>query len=151
MSQRPRLVRSIPFWILVLGSLASALYGTLVVVDRTGTMTTTLADGSATGVEVYAGQAWVTFGAALVGAGLVGLVAALFLAVAAGFVPAPAPEVVEPPAGDEAEPEAEVEVEAIEAEVSEQEPDFEAEDAASEPALKDVEGALGEPATQAAR
>lgn len=96
MSSRLRLARSIPFWILVAGSLAAALYGTLVVVDKTSTMTTTLTDGSATGIEVYAGQAWVTFGAALVGAGLVGLVAALFLIVAASFVPAPAVEIVEP-------------------------------------------------------
>lgn len=96
MSPRSRLARSIPFWILVAGSLASAVYGTLVVIDKTATMTTTLTDGSATGIEVYAGQAWVTFGAALVGAGLIGLVASLFLLVAASFVPAPAVEVIEP-------------------------------------------------------
>lgn len=109
MSSRLRLARSIPFWILVVGSIASALYGTLVVIEKAGTMTTTLLDGSATGVEVYAGQAWVTLGAALVGAGLVGLIAALFLVVAAGFVPAPAVEVVEPidwSADDADEPEA---------------------------------------------
>lgn len=96
MSYRPRLIRSIPFWILLVGSLASVAAGALLVVDKIATMNATIADQTATGVEVYGGQAWVTLGAALFGAGLVGLVATLFLAVAASFVPAPVIEVVEP-------------------------------------------------------
>lgn len=96
MSYRPRLIRSIPFWILLVGSLASVAFGALLVVDKIAIMNTTITDQTATGIEVYGGQAWVTLGAALVGSGLVGLVATLFLAVAASFVPAPAVEVVEP-------------------------------------------------------
>lgn len=96
MAVRPRLVRSIPFWILVAGSLASVAVGAWLVVDKISLMNSTLLDGTATGIEVYGGQAWVTLGAALVGAGIVGLVAALFLGALRSFV-APAPvEVVEP-------------------------------------------------------
>jgi hypothetical protein len=87
MTARPRLTRSIPFWILIAGSLASIALGTWLVVDKIATMSATLLDGTATGVEVYGGQSWVTLGAALVGAGLVGLVASLFLAVLRSFVP----------------------------------------------------------------
>jgi len=96
MTARPSLVRSIPFWILIAGSLASTAVGAWLVVDKISLMNTTLTDGSATGVEVYGGQAWVTLGAALVGAGLVGLVAALFLGVLRRFVPVPPTEDVEP-------------------------------------------------------
>ena len=87
MTARPRLTRSIPFWILLVGSLASIALGAWLVVDKIATMSATLLDGTATGVEVYGGQSWVTLGAALVGAGLVGLVSTLFLAVLRSFVP----------------------------------------------------------------
>ncbi len=56
MPTRPRLVRSIPFWGLVLVSIATAVAGALLLVDKLGSMTTTLTDGSATGVDVYVGQ-----------------------------------------------------------------------------------------------
>ncbi len=92
---RADLRRSIPFWILLVGSLASAGVGTWLILDKISTMTTTLADGSATGVEVYAGQSWITVGGALLAAGLIGLVVVLALGVARSFVPAPAAEVVE--------------------------------------------------------
>lgn len=106
MAVRPRLVRSIPFWILLVGSLASVAAGVWLVVDKITLMNATLLDGTATGVEVYGGQAWVTLGAALVGAGLVGLVSILFLAVLRSFVPKPAVEVVEAAewTADDAEP-----------------------------------------------
>ncbi|WP_460774017.1 dinucleotide-utilizing enzyme [Microbacterium sp. GXF7504] len=94
MNTTPRLTRSVPFWILLVGSLASIAFGVWLTVDRLGLMTETLLDGTATGVEVYAGQAWTVFAAAFVGAGLVGLVAALALAVARSFVAQPV-EVVE--------------------------------------------------------
>ena len=94
MTARPRLTRSIPFWILLAGSLASIALGAWLVVDKIATMSTTLLDGTATGVEVYGGQSWVTLGAALVAAGLVGLIASLFLAVLRSFV-AVAPVAVE--------------------------------------------------------
>jgi threonine dehydrogenase-like Zn-dependent dehydrogenase len=95
MAVRPRLTRSIPFWILLIGSLAVTAYGAWLVVDRISTMNATITAQTATGVEVYGGQAWVTLGAALVGAGVIGLVASLFLAVLRSFVPATI-EVVEP-------------------------------------------------------
>ncbi|MEU1973266.1 hypothetical protein ABZ477_16560 [Microbacterium sp. NPDC019599] len=96
MTARPRLVRSIPFWILLAGSLASIAVGAWLVVDKLTIMNTTLLDGTATGVEVYGGQSLITVGAALIGAGLVGLVATLFLGVLKSFVPAAPVEVVEP-------------------------------------------------------
>lgn len=94
MNTTPRLIRSIPFWVLLVGSLASIGFGIWLTIDKLGTMTKTLLDGSATGVEVYAGQSWAVFAAAFVGAGLVGLVTVLALAVARSFVARPV-EVVE--------------------------------------------------------
>jgi hypothetical protein len=94
MNNTPRLTRSIPFWVLLVGSLASVGFGTWLTFQKLGTMTSTLQDGSATGVEVYAGQSWAVFAAAFVGAGLVGLVAVLALAVARSFAARPV-EVVE--------------------------------------------------------
>ena len=87
MTARPNLTRSIPFWILLAGSIVSIAIGAWLVVDKIATMSATLLDGTATGVEVYGGQSWVTLGAALVGAGVVGLIASLFLAVLRSFVP----------------------------------------------------------------
>jgi hypothetical protein len=82
MTTRPRLSRSIPFWGLIAGSAAAVGFGAWLTIDKISVMTSTLADGSATGVEVYAGQAWALFGAVIAGAGLVGLVAALALGAA---------------------------------------------------------------------
>ncbi|MEV7692068.1 dinucleotide-utilizing enzyme [Microbacterium sp. NPDC089189] len=92
MNIRPRPTRSIPFWILVAGSAASLGYGLWLTSDKISVMTSTLLDGSASGVEVYAGQAWAVFAAAFVGAGLIGLVASLSLVVAASLFARPAPE-----------------------------------------------------------
>jgi hypothetical protein len=91
MSARPSLIRSVPFWILLIGSLASAVYGTFLVLDKVTTMTNTLADQTATGVEVYAGQSWIVVGAAFIGAGIIGL--ALTLTVAAVYTILPRPAV----------------------------------------------------------
>ncbi len=85
MNTTPRLARSFPFWLLLVGSLASLGYGSWLTLDKLTVMTNTLNDGTATGVEVYVGQAWSVFAAAFVGAGLVGLVAALALTVAKSF------------------------------------------------------------------
>jgi hypothetical protein len=90
------LARNVAFWILVGGSLATALGGAWLVADRLGVMATTLTDGSATGIEVYVGQSLIVVGAALLAAGILGLVAALALRVVRSFIPAPAPVVVEP-------------------------------------------------------
>lgn len=90
------LTRSIPYWLLVVVSLVSAAVGAWLVSDQIKTMTTTLLDGTATGVEVYVGQAWVVVGAALLGAGVVGVLLALVLAAVKALLPAAAPVVVEP-------------------------------------------------------
>ncbi|WP_127475321.1 dinucleotide-utilizing enzyme [Microbacterium sulfonylureivorans] len=96
MSSRPALVRSIPFWGLVAASLGTAGYGALVLTEKLGTMTTTLTDGTATGVEVYVGQSQAVFGAVLVGAGVVGILLALTVASLATLRPSAPVEVVEP-------------------------------------------------------
>jgi hypothetical protein len=102
MLTRPSLARSIPFWVLFVGSLASAAYGVLLVVSKIATMEADIKAQSATAaITVYTGQSWVVLGAALVGAGLVGLAAALFLGVLVRFVPAADIEVVEPVVGVE--------------------------------------------------
>lgn len=104
MTTRPRLSRSIPFWGLIAGSAAAVGFGAWLTIDKISIMTSTLTDGSATGVEVYAGQAWALFGAVIAGAGLVGLVAALALGAARSLV-APKVDVVETITWqDEAEP-----------------------------------------------
>lgn len=96
MSTRPALVRSIPFWGLVAASLATAGYGAMLLAEKLGTMTTTLTDGTATGVEVYVGQSQAVFGAVLVGAGVVGILLALTVASLATLRPSAPVEVVEP-------------------------------------------------------
>ena len=93
---RPSLVRSIPFWILLAGSLASLIVGGLLVVDKIGIMSEALLAGTATGVEVYVGQSWIVVGGALIAAGLIGFVAALGLAVVKSLMPATPVEVFEP-------------------------------------------------------
>lgn len=87
--------RSIPFWILLAASVALVVSGALVVLDHLGTMTTTLKNGSATGLEVYAGQSWIVIGAALLGAGVLGVLLALALLVVSGLVAPAALERVE--------------------------------------------------------
>lgn len=81
MTVHPRLVRSVPFWLLIVGSVATIGGGVYVLVDKLTNMEATILDGTATGVDVYVGQVWGVFGAILVGAGALGL--ALALAVAA--------------------------------------------------------------------
>lgn len=93
---RPSLVRSIPFWILLAGSLASVIVGGLLVVDKIGIMSEALLAGTATVVEVYVGQSWIVVGGALIAAGLIGFVAALGLAVVKSLMPATPVEVFEP-------------------------------------------------------
>ena len=75
-----RLSRSIPFWVLVAGSVVAIAGGAYLLITKLAVMASTLTDGSATGVEVYAGQTWAVVGGILVGAGLVGLALALTLA-----------------------------------------------------------------------
>src|SRR5690606_31027465 len=96
------LTRSIPYWLLLVLSLASAGVGGWIVSDNTATMTARLLDGTATGVEVYVGQPWIVLGAILLGAGVIGILLTLALAAARTLIPAASPVVVEPidPAAD---------------------------------------------------
>ncbi|WP_249186304.1 hypothetical protein [Microbacterium paraoxydans] len=90
--------RSIGFWILLIVSLAAIGVGGWLIAGQIGTMTSTLLDGTATGVEVYVGQSLVVVGAAVLGAGLIGLLLALALVAARALVPSPAlaPVALEP-------------------------------------------------------
>lgn len=90
------LTRSTSYWLLLVLSLASAAVGGWLVWDSTSTMLTTILDGTATNVEVYVGQAWITSGAALLAAGIVGIFLSLVLSAAKALIPAAAPVVVEP-------------------------------------------------------
>ncbi|MFB8147003.1 dinucleotide-utilizing enzyme [Microbacterium sp. NPDC056003] len=96
MPTRPRLVRSIPFWALVVASLATAAFGAWLLLDKLGVMTTTLTDGTATGVEVYVGQSVAVVGGILLGAGVLGLLLALAVAAIAMLRPYAPVDVVEP-------------------------------------------------------
>ena len=65
MTIRPSLVRSIPFWILLVGSLATSAFGAWLAVTTLGTMSTALTAGTATPVDVYVGQVWAIVGGVL--------------------------------------------------------------------------------------
>ncbi|WP_312167899.1 hypothetical protein [Microbacterium sp.] len=90
------LTRSIGFWLLLVLSLASAGVGGWLVAGQVGTMTSTLLDGTATGIEVYVGQSLVVVGAALLGAGVIGILLAVALTAVQALVPSAKPVVVEP-------------------------------------------------------
>lgn len=96
MPTRPRLVRSIPFWALAVASLATAACGAWLLLDKLGVMTTTLTDGTATGVEVYVGQSIAVVGGILLGTGVLGLLLTLAIAAIATLRPHTPVEVVEP-------------------------------------------------------
>ncbi|WP_233486825.1 hypothetical protein [Zhihengliuella sp. ISTPL4] len=83
------LTRSAGFWLLIVISLAATAVGGWLIAGQIGTMTTTLMDGTATGVEVYVGQSLVVVGAVVLGAGLVGLLLSLGLAAARTLVTIP--------------------------------------------------------------
>lgn len=82
------LTRSIGFWLLLILSLASAAVGGWIVAGQVGTMTSTLLDGTATGIEVYVGQSLVVVGAALLGAGVIGILLAVALTAVQALVSA---------------------------------------------------------------
>ena len=90
------LTRSIGFWLLLVVSLAATAAGGWLIASQLGTMTTTLTDGTATGVEVYVGQSLVVVGAVLLGAGVIGFLLALGLIAVRSLIPATSPAVVEP-------------------------------------------------------
>ncbi|WP_282845921.1 hypothetical protein [Microbacterium oxydans] len=89
------LTRSIGFWLLLVVSLATTAVGAWLISGQIATMTTTLLDGTATGVEVYVGQSLVVVGAGVLAAGIVGILLTLGLVAARALVASPAPAVVE--------------------------------------------------------
>lgn len=95
MNKASSLIRSIPYWLLIVLSLVSAAVGGWLVWDNTSRMQLTLLDGTATNIEVYVGQAWVTSGSALLAAGVVGILLALAIGAAKSLRAATAPVVVE--------------------------------------------------------
>jgi UPF0716 family protein affecting phage T7 exclusion len=90
------LTRSIGFWLLLVLSLAATAVGSWLISGQLATMTTTLTDGTATGVEVYVGQSLVVVGAVLLGAGIIGFLLVLGLTAVQALLPAPTPAVAEP-------------------------------------------------------
>ncbi|QPE05742.1 dinucleotide-utilizing enzyme [Microbacterium schleiferi] len=87
-----RLARSVPFWVLVLASLASIGFGLWIVLSKIAAMSSTLADGSATYEQVYVNPVWIGFGGVFVGAGIVGLLLVLTLAALRSALPTPVTE-----------------------------------------------------------
>lgn len=96
MPTRPRLIRSIPFWGLLVVSLATIAAGWFLTTGELASMTTTLTDGTATGVDVYVGQSIAQLGAILIGAGVIGILLALGVAAVSTLRPHAPVEVVEP-------------------------------------------------------
>lgn len=90
------LTRSIGFWLLLILALASTAVGGWLVSGQISTMTATLTDNTATGVDVYVGQSLVVVGAALLAAGVVGILLAVALVAVQSLIPSSAPVVVEP-------------------------------------------------------
>lgn len=90
------LTRSIGFWLLLILALASTAVGGWLVSGQIGTMTATLTDNTATGVDVYVGQSLVVVGSALLAAGVVGILLAVALVAVQSLIPSPTPVVVEP-------------------------------------------------------
>ncbi len=145
------LIRSIPYWILIVLSLGSGGFGAWLITDQLTTMTATLLDGTATGVEVYVGQSWAVVGAALVGAGIIGLLLALGIAAAKTFVGS-APAVHATPAAEITPVDQEVEKE-LDEEIDEpvaavEEPELsEVRTTAEDAATEDQNGSSGSIAT----
>ena len=95
MTVRPSLVRSIPFWILLVGSVATIAFGAWLSVTTLGTMSTALTAGTATPVDVYVGQVWAIVGGILIATGILGLALVLVLGVLRSFVPVTDVEIIE--------------------------------------------------------
>lgn len=136
------LTRSIGFWLLLVLSLASAGVGGWLIAGQVGTMTSTLLDGTATGIEVYVGQSLVVVGAALLGAGVIGVLIAVGLSAVQALLPSPAPAVVGPIDGTNESAEAD-EVDPIDSEI----PATAADDELVGDAEQDQNGSSGSTAT----
>jgi hypothetical protein len=93
---RPRLVRNIPFWLLLLVSLGATIGGALMMKIELDWMTKALAANTATGVDVYVGQPAVVVAGAICAAGVIGLLLTLTVAALAGLRPKAAVAAPEP-------------------------------------------------------
>ncbi|MEV8242038.1 hypothetical protein AB0O90_17465 [Microbacterium testaceum] len=80
MQTRPRLVTNIPFWVLVIASLAAVIGGLVLVLAQVNAIQALVNDPNATVVTVYVAQSWVSVGAAVLAAGAIGLASALAVA-----------------------------------------------------------------------
>lgn len=97
MSTRPRLVRSIPFWGLLAASLTLIGVGAWLVAERVGRIEAGVLSQTQEGaIDVYTSPSVVTAGAAILGAGLIGVLLTLAVATASTLRPHPPVEVVEP-------------------------------------------------------
>lgn len=96
MTTRPSLIRSIPFWVLLVGSLALTGVGAWLVVERLARIEAAIVGQTAEAtIEVYVGQPAVFAGAVVLGAGLFGLLLTLAVAAFSTLRARPAAEVVE--------------------------------------------------------
>jgi len=80
MQTRPRLVTNVPFWVLVIASLAAVIGGLVLVLRQVDAIEALVNDPNATVVTVYVAQSWVSVGAAVLAAGAIGLASALAVA-----------------------------------------------------------------------
>lgn len=89
-----RLIRSIPFWVLVVASIAATAVGVDQLIARLNALDVVLTDGSASMSDLYVGQIWAVASAILAGIGLIGIAIALAVAAMASLAPAavPAPQ-----------------------------------------------------------
>jgi len=83
---RPTLSRSVPFWFLVVLSLAAIAFGGWLAQSRIARMNAALAAETATLVDVYSNQSYAFVGAVVLGAGMVGILLALTVASARALV-----------------------------------------------------------------
>lgn len=96
MTSRPSLVRSIPFWVLVAGSLVLTGVGAWLVLDRLARIESAIVSQSAEAtIEVYVGQPAVLAAAAILGSGIIGLLISLAVAALSTLRPRPAVEEIE--------------------------------------------------------
>ncbi|MGC5169748.1 hypothetical protein ACPW96_10220 [Micromonospora sp. DT81.3] len=92
---RPSLTRSIPFWALVVLSIAAVAYGAWFSLSQITAMTAALSGPAPTPADVYGPQSLVIVGAVVLGAGLVGILLALSIATLRALVPSEPLEVVD--------------------------------------------------------
>jgi hypothetical protein len=102
MTSRPRLVRSIPFWVLFVGSLALTGFGAWTVIDRITRFEESVRSGAADqaqqldiSISTYVVGPTATIGGIILGAGVIGLLLTAAVAAISTILPRPAVEVVE--------------------------------------------------------